>query len=283
MKLSNTLLGLAALTNGINAVAVPEPNVVALDTRVPEPEFETHSERSTSEELWKRKGGGGGGGRGGGGSSSGGGRGGSSGSSGSSSSGGGRGLGSSTSNTGGRTTTGSGPKPAYGGGSYYPGGAAVPYAAGTKSGSIAPALLTGAALGGIGFLGVHYLYGAWTYPYTHQYYYHNATTNMNETKPVICVCDPNNPCTCSDNGNQTYFDSVIGNGSYAGLNHTLVTVAKNDTTGNLTIYINGEVPNGTTASGGSEDPNAANSMVALAQAAGWWPAAGMAMALAFVI
>ncbi|KAI0799148.1 hypothetical protein GGR55DRAFT_518183 [Xylaria sp. FL0064] len=289
MKLSNALLGLAALSHGINAAAVPEADAVALDTRSPKTEFQTHPERSTSEELWKRKGGGGGGGRGGGGSSSGGGRGGSSGSSGSGSSGssgssgGGRGLGSSTNSAGGRTTTGSGPKPAYGGGRYYGGGATVPYKAGSPAGSIAPALLTGAAIGGIGFLGVSYLYGAWLYPYHNHYYYHNATTNMNETKPVMCVCDPYSPCTCDDNGNSTYFSSVVGDGSYTNLNHTLVSVAKNDTTNNQTIYINGAVPNGTTAAGGTDDPNAANSMVALAQAAGWWPAATMAFALAFII
>lgn len=106
---------------------------------------------------------------------------------------------------------------------------------------------------------------------------------MNETKPVVCVCDPSTPCTCDDNGNQTYFNSVIGDGTYNGLNRSLVTISPNETTNNLTIYINGAVPNGTTAAGGTEDPNAANSMVALAQAAGWWPAATMAFALAFII
>ncbi|KAI1361190.1 hypothetical protein F5Y08DRAFT_27358 [Xylaria arbuscula] len=282
MRLSSALVGLAALSHGISAIAVPEIDASALDNRTPQPESESHIESSSNEELWKRKGGGGGGGRGGssGGSSSGSGRGGSSSSSGSGRTGG---LGSSTSNTGGRTTTGSGTRPAYGGGTYYGGGATVPYKAGEKRGLIAPALITGAAIGTIGFLGVSYLYGAYAYPYNHHYYYHNATTDMNETKPVICVCDPYNPCTCEDNGNQTYFESVIGNGSYQGLNHTLVSIAKNDTTGNLTIYINGEVDNGTTAAGGTEDPDsAANSMVALAQAAGWWPAATMAFAIAFL-
>ncbi|KAI8955632.1 hypothetical protein F4801DRAFT_273923 [Xylaria longipes] len=289
MKPSNALVGLAALTHGINAVAVPEAELVGLDTRTPQPEFETHPERSTNEELWKRKGGGGGGGRGGsGGSSSGGsssgGRGGSSGSSGSSSGGRG-GIGSSTNNQGGRTTTGTGPAPKYGGGTYYGGGATAPYAAGQRSSSgIAPALLTGAAIGGIGFLGLTYLHGAWAYPYTHQYYYHNATTEKNETKPVICVCDPYNPCACDDNGNQTYFNSVIGDGSYQGLNHSLVTIANNETTRQPTIYINGEEPNGTTAAGGTEAPDSAGvSMMQLARAAGWWPAATMAFALAFIM
>jgi hypothetical protein len=92
MKVTNAILGLAALANGISALATPEADTVALDAREPEPEFQSYIERSTNEELWKRKGGGGGGGRGGGGSSSGssGGRGGSSGSS--SGSSGGRGY-----------------------------------------------------------------------------------------------------------------------------------------------------------------------------------------------
>ncbi|KAI1202859.1 hypothetical protein F5X97DRAFT_191400 [Nemania serpens] len=283
MKFSNTLLGLTALTRGINGAAAPAPDAVALDARTPQPEFETRFEPSTAnEELWKRKGGGGGGGRGGGGGgSSGGGR---SGGSSGGSSGGGRGLGSSTSNTGGRTTTGSGPPPRYGGGAYYGGGAAQPYPAGRTSRSgIAPVLLAGAALGTVGFLGVAWLYGAYSYPYTHPYNYHNATTNRNETKPVICLCDPYNTCGCDENNNQTYVNSLLGNGSYQALDHSVVSVTDNTTTKQSTIYINGQLPNGTTASGGTDDPNAAGSMMALAQAAGWWPAATVALALAFMI
>ncbi|KAI0446532.1 hypothetical protein F4803DRAFT_547256 [Xylaria telfairii] len=314
MKLSNAVVGLAALSHGVNAAAVLEAEVASLDTRRSQPDFEVHPERSTNEELWKRKGGGGGGGRGGGGSSGGGSSGGgTSGGGGSGTSGGGRGsgtgssgsgsgstggrgggIGSPSSNQGGRTTTGTGPPPRYGGGAYYGGGASAPYAAGQRSSSgIVPGLLAGAALGGIGFLGFSYLHGAWVYPYTHQYYYHNATTDMNETKPVICVCDPYNPCACDDNGNQTYFNSVIGDGSYNNLNHSLVTIAQNETTKQLTIYINGEEPNGTTAAGGTDAPDTSGSsdapdsagvsMMALAQAAGWWPAATMAFALAFIM
>ncbi|KAI0402865.1 hypothetical protein F4802DRAFT_336021 [Xylaria palmicola] len=289
MKLSNALVGLAALAHGIGAVAVPEAEVAEVYARDPRSEFQTHPERAADEELWKRKGGGGGGGRGGGGgSSSGGGRGGSGSSSSGSGSSGGRagGLGSPSNNQGGRTTTGSGPPPAYGGGAYYGGGAVAPYPAGRRSGSgILPGLLVGAALGGVAFAGYAYLHGAYVYPYTHQYWYHNATTNMNETKPVICLCDPYNPCACDDNGNQTYFRSVIGDGSYQNLNHSLVTISRNETTQNLTIYINGELPNGTTAAGGTDAPDSAadGGMMALARAAGWWPAATMAFALAFLM
>jgi hypothetical protein len=64
-------------------------------------------------------------------------------------------------------------------------------------------------------------------------------------------------------------NDLIGNGSYAALNKTLVNVA--DVNGTSTILINGTLPNGTTASGGTESPNAADGMRALLQHAGWWP------------
>lgn len=191
---------------------------------------------------------------------------------------------SSTSNTGGSTTTGSGASRPFGGGQYYGGGAAAPYAAGRPTSSgIVPGLLAGAALGSLGFIGASYLYGAYAYPYTHPYTYHNVTTDKNETKPVICLCGAYNECSCEENTNTTYINSLLGNGSYQALNQSVVSVAKNESTGQLTIYINGTLANGTTAPGGTEDPNAASSMMALAQAAGWWPAATMAFALAFIM
>lgn len=90
-------------------------------------------------------------------------------------------------------------------------------------------------------------------------------------------------CGCEDNGDQTFFRQIIGDGSYRNLNHSLVDVVKNETTGNETIYINGMLPNGTTAPGGEEELSGAGSTIALAQAAGWWPAATMAFALAFLM
>ncbi|KAI1328903.1 hypothetical protein F5Y16DRAFT_137365 [Xylariaceae sp. FL0255] len=280
MKLSNAIIGLAALSRGINAVALPE-EIASLDTHAPE--FESSS---TNEDLFKRKGGGGGhgggsssGGHGSSGSGSSGGKGGSS-SSGSSSGGRSSGLGSTSNNKGGQTTTGSGARPAYGGGTYYGGGATIPYAAGSRSHSgIVPALFVGAAIGTIAFIGFE-LTEAYFYPFTHQYYYHNATTNQNETKPVTCICSAYNPCGCDDNGNATYFNSIIGDGSYANLNKSLVDVAPNKTTGNETIYINGVLPNGTTAAGGTESPNAADALV---QSLGWWPVLGTAAAMALLL
>ncbi|KAI1815219.1 hypothetical protein GGS20DRAFT_354806 [Poronia punctata] len=269
MKFSNAVLGLAAIAHGVNAVAVPDINAASVDVRAPAPEHDSRGDSATHEDLWKRKGGGGGG-RGGGGGGSGGGRGGGGGGS-----GGGRGG---SGNGGGGGGGGGRGGPTYGGGQYYGGGATAPYRAGQRSGSgIAPRLLAGAALGGIGFLGLAFLAGAYSYPYHHPYTYYNSTTEKNETKPVECLCDPNSPCGCDDNGDQTFFREVIGNGSYEGLNHTLVTVAKNETTGNDTIYLNGVLPNGT-----SVDNGAAGSMTALVQA-GWWPAATMGLVFAFLL
>ncbi|XXH05657.1 uracil DNA N-glycosylase Thp1 [Hypoxylon texense] len=283
MKSGYFFLGLTAFGQSVISIAVPDTaSDVALDTRSQQSESQ-YSERSeTSEELWKRKGGGGSGGRGGSsgsgsgsgsGSSGSGGRGGSSGSS-------SGGRGSSSSNTGGSTTTGSGVRPSYGGGTYYGGGARQPYRSGSPSPSgILPFVVAGAAIGYVGFLGAHFAYGAYVYPYTHPYPYYNSTNHQNETKPVSCLCDYYETCGCDDNGNQTYFNSIIGDGSYANLNRSVVTVADNATTNDSTIYILGTLPNGTTASGGTEDPNAAGSLYTLARAVGWLPFITTALAI----
>ncbi|KAI4599605.1 hypothetical protein KJ359_001702 [Pestalotiopsis sp. 9143b] len=58
---------------------------------------------------------------------------------------------------------------------------------------------------------------------------------------------------------------IIGNGSYAGLNQAVITVA--NVNGTDTIFINGTLANGTTASGGTEDANAAGGRGSLLKAA----------------
>lgn len=172
-------------------------------------------------------------------------------------------------------------RPSYGGGTYYGGGARQPYKSGTASPSgILPFVVAGAAIGYVGFLGAHFAYGAYVYPYTHHYPYYNSTNQKNETKPVTCLCDYYETCGCDDNGNQTYFNSIVGDGSYANLNKSVVTVADNDTTHESTIYLLGTLPNGTTASGGTEDPySAASGLHALARAAGWLPFITTAVAI----
>jgi len=58
-------------------------------------------------------------------------------------------------------------------------------------------------------------------------------------------------------------DSLIGDGNYANLNKSVVTVA--DINGTSTIVLNGTLPNGTTTSGGTDDASGAK----LVQASGW--------------
>ncbi|KAF4454951.1 hypothetical protein F53441_2608 [Fusarium austroafricanum] len=253
------------------------------------------SEPSANEhELYKRRGGGGSGGRGGGGGrsggSSGGSRGGSSGGgSGSSrgSSGSGSSRGSSSrpgssgssgsrggSSGGGGGSRGVGPQPSFAGGRYYPGGSATPYRSGGRSpGSIAPYALGGAALA---FWPGVWLYGAYMYPYSHPYHYHNETTDKNETRDVLCGCSKYEYCACDDNNNTAYFDELIGNGSYAALNKSIVDVAK--VNGTMTILINGTLPNDT-ALPNSSDNAAARHMV---EALGYWPAVAAVMAAVFI-
>jgi len=252
MKFTNVLITATAFVQNISAVAVPTTDDAALDIRS-QLESQYTERTADDEELWKRKGGGGGGGRGGGSSSSGGGKGGSGGSS-----------------------SGGGVRPSYGGGTYYGGGATTPYRSGGRSpGGIVPFLIAGSAFG---FLGGAYLAGAYNYPYTHPYTYHNATTNQNETKPVDCVCAQDQDCGCEDNADDSWFQSIIGDGSYQGLNKSLVNVANNATDNVSTIYILGTLPDGTAAAFDA----GAGGMASLIHAAGWWPVATAAVALAFI-
>jgi len=223
---------------------------------------------SSLNDLWKRKGGGGGGKGGSGGSTS---------SSGGSTSGGSSSAGSrgsTGSSAGGSTTTGSGVKPAYGGGRYYGGGAAVPYTAGSRS----PKGLPAAAFIGVGALAFFpglWLYGAYIYPYSHSYNFYNASARANQTRPVKCLCQQYSVCGCDDNDDPAYLDGLVGNGTQAALNQTLVRVA--NVNGTDTIFVNGSLPNGTTASGGSEDPNSAG--IKGVETTGWLVVGG-AIALA---
>ncbi|THV50567.1 hypothetical protein BGAL_0145g00140 [Botrytis galanthina] len=264
-------------------------------------EFTYYSrEEKRGGDLFKRKGGGGGGGKGGGGSSSSGSSSsGSSGSSSSSSSGSSSGKGgvtSSSSSSGGATKAGSGPAPAYGGGRYYGGGATTPYSSGARSPlGIAPVFL---GLGALSIFPGLWLYGAYSYPYHNSYAFRNHsatrnstnttsasietrqdsdTTGVNQSKPVTCLCAAYSECGCDDSGNSTFLDQIIGDGSYAALNKSLVNVA--DVNGTSTILINGTLPNGTTASGGS-DSAAGRTIV---EGLGWWVMVATVFATCFAI
>ena len=209
--------------------------------------------------LEKRRGGGGkGGGSSSGGSSSGGSSSGSS-SSGGSSSGGKTGSSGSSGSRGGSTSSTSSARPSYGGGRYYAGGATTPYSSGARSPlGVAPYFLGGAALG---FLPGAYLYGAYAYPYTHDYNYRNDSSPdaRNESLPVICLCDQYSACGCDDNGNTTDINDLLRNQSLA----KIETV-----NGTQTVVLNGTLPNGTD----STTSGAAGGMMrqTLAESSGFW-------------
>lgn len=247
MKFDHILSLLLLGASAANAVAVPEPANI-LD--------------STKKELGKRKGGGGGGARGGGGG------GGSSSSSGSS-----RG-GSGGASSGARA--GAGAPRSFAGGKYYGGGAAAPYKAGSRSPSgITPFLFVGAAA--LAFWPGLWLYGAYSYPYSHPYRFHNNTRDEEEELPVICACDPNSACGCDENQDTAYLSDLIGDGSYNGLNHSLITVA--EVNGTKTILINGTLSSDTEApSDGDESAAIARAVEAL----GYWPMVAAALAAVFV-
>ena len=140
--------------------------------------------------------------------------------------------------------------PSYGGGKYYGGGATSPYRAGGRSpgaGIVPFALVGGIAGAALIFPGV-WAYGAYNYPYSHPYSYHNRTNtsepaNQNETLPVTCLCQMYSACGCDDNANSTYLDGLVGDGSPGAENSSLVHVGP--VNGTKTVVLNGTLPNGT--------------------------------------
>lgn len=267
MKISQLLTCLMA-SQAISAASIPESSnaLNLLEQRRVVPASEIVSPDHT---LERRKGGGGRGAGSSGGSSgsSGSSSGGRSGSSGSSSSG----RTSTTSNSGGSTSAGSGPARSFGGGQYYGGGASVPYSAGRNTPKgLRPGLLLAPAAILLIMPGL-WLYSVYPYHYNNPYRFYNqsatdndnndkrslwarqtqgsnGTQGRNETLPVICLCQEYSVCGCDENDNQQYLDDLVGNGSYAALNKTLVTVS--DVNGTKTLVLNGTLPNGTTAPGG---------------------------------
>jgi hypothetical protein len=72
-------------------------------------------------------------------------------------------------------------------------------------------------------------------------------------------------CGCEENDDPKYLNDLVGNGSYAALNKTLVTVS--DVNNTRTLIINGTLPNGTTAPGGVDDAGVA---LGVSKYAGYW-------------
>lgn len=170
-------------------------------------------------------------------------------------------------NSGGVSSGGSGSPRVFGGGSFYPGGASVPYKAGKPSSKgLAPAALL--PIGAVAFFPGVWLYGAYAYPFHHPYYYHNHTSDKNESLPITCLCQQYSVCGCEDNNNSTYLDSLVNGTTPEGLprNNTILKVANvNDTLG---VYINGTLSNDTTA------PSAGSSIlpphVGILNLGGYW-------------
>ena len=143
--------------------------------------------------------------------------------------------------------------PSYGGGKYFGGGSTSPYRAGGRSpgAGIVPFALAGGVVGAALIFPGLWLYGAYNYPYSHPYSFHNASNtteppNQNETLPVTCLCQMYSACGCDDNGNSTYLDELLGNGSASAENSTLVRVGP--VNGTKTVVLNGTLPNGTDTS-----------------------------------
>ncbi|KAM3502838.1 hypothetical protein MY11210_008936 [Beauveria gryllotalpidicola] len=185
-------------------------------------------------------------------------------------------------NSGGTTRSGSGPQPRFGGGQYYSGGSRVPFAAGRTRNGIVPGLLIGSALA---FWPALWLSGAYMYNYHDPYRFRNeSNNNQDEELPVICGCAEGASCSCDDSGNTTAtLNELVGNGSYAGLNKSVVTVGTKD--GQKVLLINGTLPNGTTAKGDEDkdaDGNSTNSAASTAlENMGFWPVVLTAVAIVF--
>lgn len=177
---------------------------------------------------------------------------------------------------------GSGIGPGYGGGRYYGGGAAVPYKSGTRSrGGISP-LALGAGVGlGFGLYGL-WLYSVYAYPYRNQWSYFNQTSNQQERKPVVCLCQENSDCGCDENEDQEYIKSLIGDGSYEGLNKTLISVAPYpEANDQLHIIINGTLPEGTEEAANFENTGMSLGETAMRSAGVWAVAALVGTAVFF--
>lgn len=99
-------------------------------------------------------------------------------------------------------------------------------------------------LAGLGILGGLFAFGAFSYNYNHDYIYPNGTH-----LPVTCLCAQYSECGCDDNGNQTFIQDIVNNGTNVPTNSSGVTIA--NVNGTERAFINGTLPNGTTAGGGT--------------------------------
>lgn len=131
-----------------------------------------------------------------------------------------------------------------------------------------------------------WLYSVYNYPYTNQYRFHNGTRNRTTTKrqeqdvmlPVTCLCQQYNACGCDDNGNTTYLDSIVGDGT--NLNSSLVHIGP--VNGTQTVVLNGTLPNGTDTSASSSSSGGAISQRVL-ELSGIWAIGGIVAATVMLL
>jgi len=83
------------------------------------------------------------------------------------------------------------------------------------------------------------------------------------------VCQATLECGCDDPEDNTFLDSLIGDGDYSKLNKTLVNVYDFEN-GTSIIAINGTLDNGTTIPGGDEDANGTSGAMRMVEASGYW-------------
>lgn len=104
------------------------------------------------------------------------------------------------------------------------------------------------------------------------YTYYNITTDEQEERDILCGCADGADCGCEPNDD--VMEELVGNGSYAALNKTIINVGSEN--GTDYFLINGTLPEGTELAGQDEDEedseDAGNSMRGLVEALGFWPA-----------
>ena len=100
----------------------------------------------------------------------------------------------------------------------------------------------------------------------------NSTTTSNGTTqvfPVVCLCQQYSVCGCDDNSDSAFLQSLLPNNTaQPTLNDTLIRIS--DVNGTRSIVLNGTLPNGTTASGGTDDPSGAAPSRMVLRYARWW-------------
>ena len=116
----------------------------------------------------------------------------------------------------------------------------------------------------LAFFGGIWLYGAYAYPYNYHYQYVDQTSHHNASMPVFCLCEKYAECSCDENSDRSYYESIF-NGTQPANSSVAKIVEVN---GTETIYINGTLPNGTTVADSSAPSGGARAGV---QISGYWP------------